>query len=83
MSREKTFNIPDTFEERIERLEKIVGDLEAGDAPLEESLNLFEEGIALAKACQGQLESARERVTVLLESAEGDVINTAPVSEKE
>ncbi len=83
MSREKTFNIPDSFEERIERLEKIVGDLEEGEAPLEESLNIFEEGIALAKACQGQLEEARERVTVLLESAEGDVISTEPVSEKE
>ncbi|MFC1500253.1 exodeoxyribonuclease VII small subunit [Candidatus Zixiibacteriota bacterium] len=83
MSGEKSINIPDSFEERIERLEKIVGDLEEGDAPLEESLNLFEEGIALAKACQGQLEAARERVTVLLESAEGDVINTEPVPEEE
>jgi len=83
MSREKTFKIPDSFEERIERLEKIVGNLEDGDAPLDESLNLFEEGIALAKSCQGQLEAARERVTVLLESAEGDEISTDPVSEEE
>lgn len=83
MSKGKTLEIPDSFEERIERLEKIVENLEEGDAPLDESLILFEEGIALAKACQGQLEAARERVTVLLESAEGDVISTEPVPDEE
>lgn len=70
MSKEGKSTMPDSFEERIERLEKIVEDLEAGEAPLEESLKMFEEGIELARACQGQLEEARERVTELLESAD-------------
>ncbi len=72
MSKETSIKVPDSFEERIERLETIVEALEEGEAPLEESLKLFEEGIVLARACQGQLEEARDRVTVLLDSAEGD-----------
>ena len=82
MSKEKAIEIPDSFEERIERLETIVDELEAGEAPLEESLKLFEERIALAKACQGQLEEARERVTVLLESAEEDAAETGATTGK-
>ena len=39
MSKGKTLEIPDSFEERIERLEKIVENLEEGDAPLDETLN--------------------------------------------
>jgi len=68
--KDEKFEIPDSFEKRIERLEAIVEQLEEGEAPLEESLLLFEEGIQLARACQEQLEEAKERVQVLLEAAE-------------
>ncbi len=83
MSKEKTIEVPDSFEERIVRLETIVESLEEGEAPLEESLKLFEEGIVLARACQGQLEAARERVTILLESAEGEESGRETSAEEE
>ncbi len=83
MSKEKTIEVPDSFEERIVRLETIVDSLEEGEAPLEESLKLFEEGIVLARACQGQLEAARERVTILLESAEGEESDRETSAEEE
>lgn len=73
--------IPDLFEQRIERLENIVEKLEEGEAPLEESLKLFEEGIQLAKACQVQLEKAKERVKILLETAEDGEVTTEPLEE--
>ncbi len=73
--------IPDSFEQRIERLESIVEKLEEGEAPLEESLKLFEEGIQLAKACQVQLEEAKERVQVLLKAAEDGKVTTGPLTE--
>ena len=78
---EATKKTPDTFEQRIERLESIVEQLEEGEAPLEESLKYFEEGIQLAKACQVQLEEAKERVQVLLEAAEDGKVTTGPLEE--
>lgn len=70
MSETKDIQLPESFEERIQRLEKIVEQLEEGETPLEESLALFEEGVQLARACQTQIDDARERVEVLLEAAE-------------
>jgi exodeoxyribonuclease VII small subunit len=84
MAEEKSkIDIPESFEERIERLETIVAELEAGEAPLESSLNLFEEGIQLARACQEQIEAARTRVEVLLEEAEEGGAETEPLEEAE
>ena len=40
-----------TFEQQLERLEEIVAALEKGDAPLADSLKLFEEGTKLIAAC--------------------------------
>lgn len=71
-----------SFEERINRLEEIVQALEDGEAPLEASLKLFEEGIELAQACQDQLETARERVQVLLETAENGKVSTELLDDK-
>ncbi len=54
------------FEECLQRLEKIVQDLEKGDAPLEKSLTLFEEGMQLSAACRKELEQAEGKVEILL-----------------
>ena len=54
------------FEECLERLEKIVQELEKGEAPLEKSLTLFEEGIQLSATCRKQLEEAEGKVEMLL-----------------
>lgn len=55
------------FEEQLKELEVIVGRLEAGDLPLEESLELFERGIRMSRELQSALQAANLRVTRLLE----------------
>lgn len=55
-----------TFEQALERLENIVASLENGDAPLDESLTLFEEGVKLVKLCNNKLENAEEAVKQLV-----------------
>jgi exodeoxyribonuclease VII small subunit len=54
------------FEASLTSLEKIVEQLESGDLPLERALELFEEGVALARRCQSQLEEAERKVELLL-----------------
>ena len=60
-----------TFEEQISRLEEIVSLLERGDAPLADSLALFEEGTKLIAACSGQLDRAEQKVVKLMKGADG------------
>ena len=55
-----------TFEQAIARLGEIVDSLEEGEQPLEESLALFEEGMALAKSSQTSLDRAERRIEELL-----------------
>jgi exodeoxyribonuclease VII small subunit len=54
------------FEECLQRLERIVQELEKGDAPLEKSLTLFEEGMQLSATCRKELEEAEGKVEILL-----------------
>ncbi|MGH9498191.1 MAG: exodeoxyribonuclease VII small subunit [Terriglobales bacterium] len=54
------------FEESIQRLEKIVQELERGEVPLEKSLTLFEEGMQLSGTCRKELEQAEGKVEILL-----------------
>ena len=56
------------FEECLERLEKIVQELEKGEVPLEKSLTLFEEGMQLSAACRKELDEAEGKVEVLLKN---------------
>lgn len=57
---------PLAFEDNIRRLGEIVEQLERGDLPLEKSLDLFEEGVRLAKTSQARLDAAERRVEQLL-----------------
>ena len=54
------------FEDCLQRLEKIVQELEKGEVPLEKSLTLFEEGMQLSSACRKELEQAEGKVEILL-----------------
>ena len=56
----------ETFEASLGELEKVVKELEAGDLPLERSLELFEKGMALSEICRKQLENAETRVEMLI-----------------
>ncbi|MFB3776535.1 MAG: exodeoxyribonuclease VII small subunit [Bryobacteraceae bacterium] len=54
------------FEAGLAELENIVKELEAGDLPLERSLELFEKGVGLSQACRRQLDEAETRIEILL-----------------
>ncbi len=59
------------FEQAMARLETIVGELEKGDLPLDESLKIFEEGIRLSKTCLKMLEDAERKVEILVQEKDG------------
>jgi exodeoxyribonuclease VII small subunit len=54
------------FEECLDRLEKIVNELEKGEIPLERAVALFEEGVSLSNSCRKELEQAEGKVEILL-----------------
>lgn len=56
-----------TFEQAMQRLEEVVGQLERGDIPLEEAIQLFGEGTKLAGVCRQKLDWAQQQVEILLE----------------
>ena len=60
-----------TFEQNMTRLEEIVTALERGDAPLEESLALFQEGTKLISACNKALDQAQQQLKILLQGENG------------
>ena len=60
-----------TFEQNMTRLEQIVRTLERGDAPLEESLKLFEEGTGLVRSCGQLLDQAELQVKKVMVGPDG------------
>jgi exodeoxyribonuclease VII small subunit len=64
---------PEKFEEAFERLEAIVAKLESGEAALEESLDLYTEGMTLVKFCNQKLSVAREKIEKLSARDESEV----------
>jgi exodeoxyribonuclease VII small subunit len=60
-----------SLEKDLERLQKIVEMLEQGEAPLETALTLYEEGIALSKACMDRLQKAELKIKMLSKDSDG------------
>lgn len=61
-----------TFEENITRLQEIVSQLERGDAPLADSMALFEEGTKLSAVCAAMLDEAEQKVVKLQKGPDGE-----------
>lgn len=59
------------FEKSLARLEEVVRRLESPQLSLDDAMKLFEEGVALSRECQKQLEDAEGRVEILLRKADG------------
>jgi len=55
-----------SFEDALEELEAIVGQLEQGEIPLEDSIARFERGIALARRCDERLGEAEQKISALM-----------------
>jgi len=60
-----------TYEQAVEKLEEIVRRIESGEAGLEESIKLYEEGMALGRRCKEVLAQAEQRVEHLSREAAG------------
>ena len=60
-----------SFEQALGRIDAIVKALENGDAPLDESMKLFEEGTALLRQCGGMLDAAEQQVVKLRKGPDG------------
>ncbi|HHX29967.1 MAG TPA: exodeoxyribonuclease VII small subunit [Clostridiaceae bacterium] len=67
---DNTYVLPDnlTYEEAIRRLEAIVSKLERGDAPLDESMEFFREGVALSNFCSRTLLEMKEEMVKLVDA---------------
>src|ERR687890_953435 len=65
---------PSSFEAQLATLERIVRELEHGDLPLEQSLDLFEQGVKLSRECQERLNEAERRIEVLLRGGDGATV---------
>ena len=62
-----------TYEQAFGKLEAIVSRLETGDATLDESVTLYQEGMSLAKFCADQLAAIEHQISQLIVGQNGDV----------
>jgi exodeoxyribonuclease VII small subunit len=62
------------FEASLAELEALVQQMEQGDLTLENSLAAFERGISLTRGCQAALAQAEQKVNVLMQDAQGKVV---------
>lgn len=67
-----------SFEEAMRTLETVVGQLESGDVPLEDSIKLYERGAELRAHCEAKLKAAEEKVATLTLGEDGQPKGTAP-----
>lgn len=70
-----------TFEASMVRLEQIVRTMERGDAPLEESLKLFQEGTELVRNCGKLLEEAELQVKKIMAAPDGSPVEEEFIDE--
>jgi exodeoxyribonuclease VII small subunit len=61
------------FENALQELEEVVARLEKGELSLEDSLRLYERGIALARHCHVKLEEAEGKIELLMKDSRGEV----------
>ena len=67
-----------SFEQALRELEGVVRRLESGDVPLDESIDLYERGEQLRKACQKRLDAAQARIEKIVAGPGGKPAGTEP-----
>jgi len=71
------------FEKAIQRLEKIVDDLEKGEMDIDKSLEIFEEGIKMSRVCSKKLNEAEAKIEKLTKNQKGELVTELfPVEEE-
>lgn len=67
-----------TFEQALAELERIVGELESGQAPLERSIEMYERGARLKGHCEARLKAAQMRVERIVVGQNGEAVRADP-----
>src|SRR5688572_20469254 len=67
-----------SFEAALQRLEEIVRLLEKGEAPLDQSIELYQEGDRLKRHCEARLKAAQARIEQIAFGADGKPSGTTP-----
>lgn len=67
-----------SFEDAMSELERVVSQLESGNAPLDQSISLYERGEALRKRCDARLKDAELRVQKIIQGADGEAKGAEP-----
>ncbi|MEL6126611.1 MAG: exodeoxyribonuclease VII small subunit [Pseudomonadota bacterium] len=67
-----------SFEDALAALEQVVGQLETGNVPLEQSIALYERGAALKAHCEAKLASAEEKVAQITTGPDGAATGSKP-----
>jgi exodeoxyribonuclease VII small subunit len=72
-----------TFEKAMNKLEKIVQELEPTDLPLEKAIKKFEEGVQLSKFCSEKLDESEKKITILLKDQNDRIFDKPFISDTE
>ena len=70
-----------SFEDAMRELESVVGQLERGDVPLDQSIALYERGAKLKARCEAKLKEAEEKVAAITLDGNGQPTGTTPVTD--
>ena len=71
------------FEKAIQRLEKIVVDLETGELDIDKSMEIFEEGIKMSRLCSKKLTEAEAKIEKLTRDQKGELVSELfPIEEE-
>lgn len=62
-----------SFENLLEEIKEIVGELEEGKLPLDESIEKFERGAKLLKKCYADLEGVKKKISLIIEKNDGEL----------
>jgi len=69
-----------SFEQALAELEKIVAELESGQAPLERSIEMYERGALLKAHCEARLKAAQLRVEKIVVGSNGEAVRAEPAA---
>ncbi|MFZ1741538.1 MAG: exodeoxyribonuclease VII small subunit [Pontixanthobacter sp.] len=67
-----------SFEDALRALEDVVRKLESGEVPLDDSINLYEQGEQLRQHCQARLDSAQARIEKIVTGPDGKAAGVVP-----
>lgn len=67
-----------SFEDAMAELEQVVAKLESGQAPLDQSIDLYERGAKLKERCEGRLKDAELRVNKIIAGKDGQAKGSEP-----